>query len=390
MLLLIQVFQSNKVHHHFNLLNICPILIFLSPVPAFFEHKTSHIESKRGDTAKLICEAFGDKPIKVTWFKQKPDGGLSSLTLDQTSSTYPRYTGFEKHFSNDERDKNTNKTIFELLINNVDSNDSGQYVCKASNQFGEDVRTIMVLVQDVPNAPHNVRIEQKWSRDATVSWSVPTSNGNSMITNYVIQYWRDNVTSSTAHRLFEEEISATFTSTVLRNKLTPGTSYAIRVLAINEFGRGLPSNIVKFTTHEEEPEMPPIDVLVQPKGTSMLRIKWKAPPKSHWNGQIKGYYLGYRLVDIDEAKSIPIGDIASRYNFKEVAFTGTAGDNYQEEFELSGLARETTYGVIVKAFNNAGEGPSSQEIVVSTSNNGNNTLLSQSFLLTANFLLPPT
>ncbi len=306
-------------------------------MPAYFELKSSHIEVKRSDTAKIVCEAFGAKPITITWFRQQSDGNLEAISLESNSNSFPRYTTFEKNFD----DFIANKTIFELHINSVDSSDSGQYVCKASNPFGDDSRTVNLFVQDVPSIPTNVRIDQKWSRDVSISWSAPNSNGNSPIINYVIQYWKDNVTvGAAAHRLHEEEISAAFTSTVIRNKLQPGLPYALRILAVNEFGRGLPSATVKFSTHEEEPDSPPIDIIVEAKGTSSLRIKWKAPPKSHWNGMLKGYYLGFRIIDIEEDKSL---DSNQLFSFKEIPFTGVHNDNYQEEYELTGLQKSTLY-----------------------------------------------
>jgi len=294
------------------------------------------MEVKRSDTAKLVCEAFGAKPITITWYRQDSDANLAAIPLEPTSNSFPRYTTFEKNFD----DYIANKTVFELHINSVDSTDSGQYICKAANAFGDDVRTINLFVQDVPSIPQNVRIDQRWSRDVSISWSAPNNNGNSPIMNYIIQYWKDNATSSAAHRLYEEEVSAAFTSTVIRNKLTPGTSYALRVLAINEFGRGSPSATVKFSTHEEEPDSPPIDIIVEAKGTSSLRIKWKAPPKSHWNGQLKGYYLGFKMIDTNDLKTT---DSNQLFSFKEIPFTGAQNDNYQEVFELTGLQRSTLY-----------------------------------------------
>lgn len=226
----------------------------------------------------------------------------------------------------------------------------------------------------MPSFPENVIIDQIWSRSASLRWTLPKTNGNSPILYYIIQFWRDNSTSRTAHRLFEESVSSSINSLVLRDKLSPGTSYTLRVLAENEWGRSPASSSVHFTTQEEEPDAPPIDIYGESKGMSAIRLKWKAPPKNHWNGQLRGYYIGYKLVNDDEEDELNnqpnSRGIQQLYSFKEVQFAGISIDNFQQEYILTGLTRAATYSIILKAYNGAGSGPLSQQILVTTSNNG--------------------
>lgn len=342
-------------------------------MPAYFETKTDQLEVKRGETAKLICETFGARPVSILWLRQNArTGEFEPLDLDYISESYtfPRYATFEKNFDSFFGPNNTgpstsvskhlpfvnnNRTLFELHINTVNSFDNGQYACRSRNEFGEDTRRINLFVQDVPAAVRQVHVDQIWSRDVSISWLSPETIGNSPIIQYVIQYWKvvnsDNRSStgsggggvSSGYRLHEMQISPTETQATIKG-LIPGTSYVVRVIAVNGFGRGPSSSVVNFTTVEEAPNSSPIDIIVEPQGTSVLRIRWKAPPKSHWNGQLRGYYLGYRLLESDSGEDRSSGEAASkRYAYKEVPFEGTPANNFQEEYQLSGLMRASLY-----------------------------------------------
>lgn len=372
----------------------CSSPFFLSKtVPASFESKSDLLEVKRGETAKLVCEAHGAKPVTIQWLRQNTrTGKFEVLNLDYVpdSFTYPRYTAIEKNFenggssgsssaliggnhkvhghhSNNHYVKN-NRTLFELHINSVNSNDNGRYECHVRNGFGEDRRRIDLFVQDVPAAVRDLHINSIWSRDVLVTWLSPEAIGNSPILQYVVQYWKEVVktvegvnnnvgqqtlagaSSSGGHRLHEIEVSPTETQATIK-KLTPGTAYVIRVIAVNHFGRGPPSAQVRLITQEEAPDGAPIDITAEPLGTSSLRIRWKAPPKGQWNGQLNGYYLGYRLVNTDNsgdnsaasAADLSPNEISVPYAYKEVPFSGAQSDGFQEEYILSGLNRASTY-----------------------------------------------
>lgn len=349
------------------------------------------MEAKRGETARLVCETFGAKPVAVEWLRQN---ALSlkwePINLDYVaeSFSFPRYTALEKNYDTTfntataatdfgsiapvTRDNgvpgwkslpyvNNNRTLFELHINSVVGSDTGHYACKASNEFGEDFRSINLFVQDVPATVRKLLVDQIWSRDVSVSWMTPESMGNSALTQYIVQYWKEiaitpspstigsyygktNTSVKSGHRLHEIEIAPTETSCIIKN-LTPGTSYVIRVVAVNSFGRGMPTPPTRFITAEEAPNASPIDITTEQLGTTELKVRWKAPPKSHWNGELRGYYLGYRVV-ADKSSSTEAGKQASHshaYMYKEVPFSGTPLNNYQEECLLTGLDRSTTY-----------------------------------------------
>ncbi|PRD30120.1 UNVERIFIED_CONTAM: Receptor-type tyrosine-protein phosphatase F [Trichonephila clavipes] len=97
-----------------------------------------------------------------------------------------------------------------------------------------------------PASPSDIVIKEVERTEATVMWKTPYA-GNSPITRYVVQYWRD--TGSTP-KLEEENVGSEKTSHQLRN-LRPGTSYVVRVIADNEFGSSTPSVPIRFYTAED-------------------------------------------------------------------------------------------------------------------------------------------
>ncbi|GFU28490.1 titin, partial [Nephila pilipes] len=142
-------------------------------VPARFEEKFAVVNAKKGDSARMKCEALGDQPLSVTWQR---DETIISKSGDE------RYEIFETLVQKG--------VMSELIIRTTDRDDGALYSCVAENEFGNDQRKIRLLVMEVPAPPLDVKIREIWSRSASVSWAPPYS-GNSPITKYIVQYWRD-------------------------------------------------------------------------------------------------------------------------------------------------------------------------------------------------------
>ncbi|XP_076306886.1 cell adhesion molecule Dscam1-like isoform X5 [Tachypleus tridentatus] len=295
-------------------------------VPARFEEKF-HVERvHRGDSVKLECDALGDNPMTITWNKDNE-------RLSRVDSG--RYQIFDRITEGG--------TLSEIQVHGVDHNDNGIFTCLAKNTYGEDQRRIKLIVLEPPSAPSDVRVDQTWSRSVRITWMMPYS-GNSPVNKYIIQYWQNQ---GAPHRLEEETVSSAQTSIILY-MLQPGTSYIVRVMAENDVGKGTPSENRRFLTSEEEPSASPTDVSVEARGAGTLHVKWKAPPKDQWNGQLKGYYVGYKETGSTDS-----------YTYKHVTFS----EGLSEEYFLQHLRKNTAYGITVVAFNSAGRGSESQEIV---------------------------
>ncbi|KAH9380977.1 hypothetical protein HPB48_008191 [Haemaphysalis longicornis] len=234
----------------------------------------------------------------------------------------------------------------ELFISSTERSDGAVYSCRAENEFGRDERTSKLLVVEVPGQPQDVKVSETWSRSASVSWSPPYS-GNSPVAKYVIQFWKD---SGTAHRLQEVAVPGSQTSTLV-NDLHPGSTYHLSILAENSVGVGVASTPVKLHTGEEEPSAAPTDFQVEARGPSTVRVSWKPPPPDEWNGELLGYYIGYKPTSSGQP-----------YSYRTSEFR----PNASHEFFLTGLQRGTEYAVIAKAYNAAGSGIASHELHVKT------------------------
>ncbi|UYV62100.1 hypothetical protein LAZ67_1007791 [Cordylochernes scorpioides] len=80
----------------------------------------------------------------------------------------------------------------------------------------------------------------------------------------------------------------------------------------------------------------------------------QAPPQDQWNGQLRGFYVGFKAT----GRMQP-------FSFRTVEATPTEPDRVYEHV-ITHLRRDTEYEVVVRAFNGAGYGPQSQPSVVRT------------------------
>lgn len=119
-------------------------------MPAKVTRAESTVTVKRDETAKLECEVEGTAPIQVNWSKQQRNG-VSVPLFDEIlkhsadQDNYPnhldnaRITAMSRDFSN--------RTIFELHISLARQKDAAVYLCKVSNEFGEDTSKIRLAIQ---------------------------------------------------------------------------------------------------------------------------------------------------------------------------------------------------------------------------------------------------
>lgn len=317
-------------------------------VPVKFHEKFASLKVKRSESVRLECNATGDQPLTVQWTK-------NNVKLDKLGSNYEII------------DTNTDDGIrSELFIQTsqtmTDDAHTSIYKCFVENEHGKDERTIRLEVVEVPGMPKNVHVKEVWSRTVSLSWSEPF-NGNLPIQKYTVQYWRYQ---SAPHRLNEVFVPGSQTSFFLKD-LSPGQSYELSVIAENEIGKGASSAPVTFTTGEEEPSAPPNDISLESMGPSTVRLVWRSPPIENWNGEITGYYVGYRKARDNNSPYVYItvptsaasrdSNQAQKTRPKEITF---------HEYFLRQLNKGTEYSVVVKAYNSAGSGPQSHPMVAHT------------------------
>ena len=275
-------------------------------------------------------------------------------------------------------------TKSELFMQTKQVNDAGSFKCFAENEHGKDEKSIKLEVVEVPDAPKGVRVKEVWSRTVSIVWS-ESFNGNLPLTKYTVQYWRYQ---NAPHRLHEMTIPGSQSSVFIKG-LSPGTAYELNIigkfnndfrilyltidLAENEIGKSSASPTITFTTGEEEPSAPPNDIAVEPLGPTTIRITWRSPPIENWNGDIKGYYLGYKkahepnfpYVNTFVSANSHESSSSSGLNVRPTIATSKKEITFHEHF-IRQLAKGTEYTIVIKAYNSAGSGPQSHEILAHT------------------------
>ncbi|XP_029175720.1 Down syndrome cell adhesion molecule-like protein Dscam2 isoform X6 [Nylanderia fulva] len=306
------------------------VILISVQAPPQFEIKLRNQTARRGEPAVLQCEAQGEKPIGILW-------NMNNKRLDTKSD--PRYTIREEILANG--------VLSDLSIKRTERSDSALFTCVATNAFGSDDTSINMIVQEVPEVPYGLKVLDKSGRSVQLSWAAPY-DGNSPIKRYVIEYkiskgsWDTDIDRVLVPGS-QQNVAGVF-------NLRPATTYHLRIVAENEIGTSDPSDMVTIITAEEAPSGPPTSVKVDALDEHTLKVTWKPPPREDWNGEILGYYVGYR-----QSADKP-------YMFETVEFSKELQDGKEHHhLQIVNLKTYTQYGVVVQAFNKVGSGPMSEE-----------------------------
>ncbi|XP_021929576.1 Down syndrome cell adhesion molecule-like protein Dscam2 isoform X2 [Zootermopsis nevadensis] len=303
------------------------VILISVQAPPHFEIKLRNQTSRRGEPTVLQCEARGEKPIGIRW-------NMNNKRLDPKTDT--RYTMREEILPNG--------VLSDLSIKQTERTDSALFTCEATNAFGIDDTSINLIIQEVPEVPYGLRVLDKSGRSVQLSWAAPY-DGNSPIKRYLIEYkisrgtWEADIDRVLVPG--QQTVAGVF-------NLRPATTYHLRIVAENEIGTSEPSDTVPIITAEEAPGGPATAVKVEAEDQHTLKISWKPPERDQWNGEILGYYVGYKLASSDKP-----------YLFETVEFSKEEGKEHH--LQISNLKTYTQYSVVVQAFNKVGPGPMSEE-----------------------------
>ncbi|XP_055906126.1 cell adhesion molecule Dscam2 isoform X12 [Eupeodes corollae] len=301
------------------------IMISVQAPPEFTE-KLRNQTARRGEPAVLQCEAKGEKPIGILW-------NMNNMRLDPKTDN--RYTIREEILSTG--------VMSSLSIKRTERSDSALFTCVATNAFGSDDASINMIIQEVPEMPYALKVLDKSGRSVQLSWAQPY-DGNSPLNRYIIEFKRSRASWDEIDRVMVPG----HTTEAQVQKLSPATTYNIRIVAENAIGTSQSSEAVTIITAEEAPSGKPANIKVEPVNQTTLRVTWKPPARNEWNGEILGYYVGYKLSNTN-----------SSYVFETVNFLTEEGKEHS--LELNNLRVYTQYSVVIQAFNKIGAGPMSDE-----------------------------
>uniref|UniRef100_A0A3Q3WX62 Titin n=1 Tax=Mola mola TaxID=94237 RepID=A0A3Q3WX62_MOLML len=214
-----------------------------------------------------------------------------------------------------------------LLIENVNRDDTGKYVLTAENYSGSKSAFVNVRVLDSPSAPANLEVKDVKKDSVSISWETPLIDGGAKISHYIIEK--------------REEVRKAFTSVCsncIRNSykvdnLQEGCLYYFRVMAVNEFGTGLPAVTAESVKVADVPS-PPGKITLSDLSCSGGRLSWERP--DHDGGSKITCYV----VEIKAKED----DTWTRYS-ESKALTVT----------INGLAKRKEYFFRVSAVNEKGK-----------------------------------
>ncbi|XP_075732215.1 cell adhesion molecule Dscam1-like isoform X1 [Rhipicephalus microplus] len=292
------------------------------------------LQARRGAEVTIQCHVTGDEPISISWGR---DG--SPLAPFQIT----KYVLKEE---NDERGR-----LSTLKIRTAERSDSVTFSCTASNPFGKDTGSSRVIVQEVPDAPEDLRVAEVTSNVVSLVWTAPYA-GNSPITSYSIIYQPTLGGGRHDHDSVRRISVPGGLTTASVTNLQPVTEYQFKIIANNDLGSSAPSKPISVTTNMEAPQEAPSQVSAAALDSSSIKLSWRKPHHDHKNMQISGYYVGYKPQGTNEPFI---------YKTVEVDNKGV-----KEEFVIGGLQKNTKYVIVVQAFNGQGAGPAADEIVVKT------------------------
>ncbi len=178
----------------------------------------------------------------------------------------------------------------------------------------------------IPSAPRELTATPE-NRQVTLTWKDPANNGNSAITDYIVQYRK----GTEKFKIFDDGTGTDSTATI--TDLDNGITYSVRVAAVNNEGRGHWSTLVSATLQVTPPSAP-TNLTAISKHTTII-LSWNAP----YNGgsAITDYIIQYRKGD-DEFKT-----------FKDNTSTKTS-------VTVTGLTNDVSYDFRVAAKNKMNTG----------------------------------
>ncbi|KAM9498556.1 cell adhesion molecule DSCAM-like isoform 2-T2 [Salvelinus alpinus] len=251
----------------------------------------------------LPCKAVGDPAPTVKWLKET-NGSPAPAVID--SRRIVQGNG-------------------SLVIRTVKAEDSGNYTCVASNNFGPDKIILNLQVQVPPDQPR-LTVTKTTTTSITLSW-IPGDNGGSSIRGYILQYSEDN-----SEKWGNFAISPSERSYRLEN-LKCGTWYKFTLTAQNAVGPGRISEIIEAKTHGKEPQYSKEQELFTSINATRVRLNLIG-----WNNggcPITSFTLEYRSVE-------------------SPTWTTAQCTSLTKSYILYDLAEATWYELQMKVFNSAG------------------------------------
>ncbi|XP_025053318.1 receptor-type tyrosine-protein phosphatase delta isoform X18 [Alligator sinensis] len=278
-------------------------------VPPRFSIPPTNHEIMPGGSVNITCVAVGSPMPYVKWML-----GAEDLTPED--------------------DMPIGRNVLELN----DVRQSANYTCVAMSTLGVIEAIAQITVKALPKPPGTPVVTESTATSITLTWD---SGNPEPVSYYIIQHKPKN--SEEPYK----EIDGVATTRYSVAGLSPYSEYEFRVVAVNNIGRGPPSEPVSTRTSEQAPSSAPRNVQARMLSSTTILVQWEEPEEP--NGQIQGYRVYYTMDPTQHVNSW------MKHNVADSHIT-----------TIGNLVPQKTYSVKVLAFTSVGDGPLSSEIQVIT------------------------
>ncbi|XP_077449346.1 protogenin A [Stigmatopora argus] len=224
----------------------------------------------RAGTARFVCQAEGYPIPRITWLK-------NGESVDSN--------GRIKMYSS------------KLVINQIIPEDDAIYQCQAENEQGSVLamaRLIVVMSEDRPSAPRNIRADTVSSCAILLAWDRPLYNSDKVIA-YSVHYMK-------AEGLNNEEYQVVIgndTTRYIIDDLEPARNYTFYVVAYMPMGASRMSDHTFQHTLEDVPLRAP-ELSLTSRSPTDIQVSWQPLPDKLSRGRVSAYRLWYR-AGVDSA-----------------------------------------------------------------------------------------
>lgn len=236
------------------------------------------------------------------------------------------------------------------LVKNLKPATTYKFQVRGVNGAGEGEGSgeskLITLPQQPPSEPPQaVSVEPRTSTELIVGWEAPNKEGwNGELKGYMIKYQLKGYQDWNLKNVSKINPKRNFYSL---DGLTVFSTYNIRIAAYNERGVGVYSKSVSAKTKEGTPSRPPtINDTSKAISSTTIQLDWSPPPVPNHHGVILGYYIALYPK--------PPSDYAKFINLTYMIQLETRFKN--QSFNITNLAKFTTYEISITAFTSGGIG----------------------------------
>ncbi|XP_030194634.1 receptor-type tyrosine-protein phosphatase delta isoform X38 [Gadus morhua] len=276
-------------------------------VPPRFSIPPTDNEIMPGGSVNITCVAVGSPMPYVKWML-----GAEDLTPED--------------------DMPIGRNVLEL----TDVRQSANYTCVAMSTLGVIEAVAQITVKALPKSPGVPVVTERTATSITLTWD---SGNPEPVAYYIIQH-----KSKSSEDLYKE-IDGVATTRYSVGGLSPYSDYEFRVVAVNNIGRGPPSEAIEAKTAEQAPSTAPRQIRGRMLSATTAVIHWDEPEEA--NGQIMGYRVYYTM---DSNQHVNVWE-------KQIV----RGSNF---VTIQGLIPNKTYFIKVLAYTSVGDGPLSPDLQI--------------------------